>query len=171
MSKFCLKKNNNLVNANPKEDNCSICLNKKTDVATIDCCCHDFCLNCISECVKTQHKCPLCRKKINKIIKKNGEIINVGNTNSNNSIRIQFNNYMNNSLFSILNWRTIGDRDRVIEALSSQNLQSITEDSYDNRTRTHTSRRVQLTADGLGTITRAVIITDISTTTTTTTIT
>lgn len=144
MSKFCLKKNNNLVNANPEEDNCSICLDKKTNVATIDCCCHDFCLNCISECVKTQQKCPLCREKISKIIKKNGEIIKVGNTNSNNSIRIQFN---------ILNWGMIDDADRIIEELSSQNLQSITEESYDIRSRTHTSRSVRLTR--LGTLIRS----------------
>lgn len=152
MSKFCLKKNNNLVNANPEEDNCSICLDKKTDVATIDCCCHNFCLKCISKCVKTQQNCPLCREKISKIIKKNGEIIKVGNTNFNSSI---------NDYFSILNWEMIEDRDRIIYELSSQNLLSIIEDRYDTRSKTHIRTIVKLT--GLGTLIKTVVITDNST--------
>jgi hypothetical protein len=148
MSKFCLKKNNNLVDTNPKEDNCSICLDKKTDVATIDCCCHDFCFKCISRSVKTQQNCPLCRKKISKIIKKD----DVSITNFNSSI---------NDYFSILNWEMIEDRDRIIYELSSQNLLSIIEDRYDTRSKTHIRTIVKLT--GLGTLIKTVVITDNST--------
>jgi hypothetical protein len=47
-----------------KLNNCSICLDRITEVSSTHCG-HVFCYDCIRECVKKTQKCPICRKRCN----------------------------------------------------------------------------------------------------------
>ena len=51
------------------ENTCTICIESisRASRATINCCEHEFCLDCIKEWSKIKNECPLCKKIFNQI--------------------------------------------------------------------------------------------------------
>ena len=63
-----------------KLEKCAICMDDigLQNLANLDCCCHKFCLECITKWVEeVENTCPLCKQSITKLTTKNADGIDV----------------------------------------------------------------------------------------------